>query len=45
MFSGISCLFCVNYGHSVMSELRSDSSLNPPTKAKLTRKQRAMKLE
>ena len=24
MFSGISCLFCVNYGHSVMSELRSD---------------------
>jgi|tagenome__1003787_1003787.scaffolds.fasta_scaffold18652285_1 hypothetical protein len=24
MFSGISGLFCVNYGHSVVSEFRSD---------------------
>ena len=29
MFSGISCLFSVNYGHSVMYELRSDGRLKP----------------
>jgi hypothetical protein len=34
MFSGISCLFCVNYGHSVMSELRSDCQAEPAHRGK-----------
>jgi hypothetical protein len=29
MFSGISCLFCVNYEHSVMSQLRREGIVNP----------------